>query len=192
MKTEGHGVNFLCAAKNLEHLRKFAQTDYWQKESSRMSKHLQLIRRPVRRSPEGEGGRGSPKPTSARSKRSHQGWCAARRARQAALIRRLAPWCRSTGPKTDAGRARCSMNALKHGLTSRAYRHERRRKRELMRRARQVLRLATCNLLAIRGPACGPVKYKPAFRPALQRRRMPPTHLTPIVWEVPRWPRASR
>jgi len=87
--------------------------------------------------------RAAAKPVSARSRRSHQGWSPERRARQAALIRRWAPWRRSTGPKTAAGRTRCSMNALKHGYRSQA------RIREL-RRVRYVLRLAARNIEMVR------------------------------------------
>ena len=83
------------------------------------------------------------KPISARSKRSHQGWSPERRARQAALIRRWAPWRRATGPKTDAGKARCATNALKHGYRSQA------RIRQ-MQRVRYVLRLAADNIKRVR------------------------------------------
>lgn len=38
-------------------------------------------------------------------------WTPERRARQAALIREWAPWQHSTGPVTDAGKARASRNA---------------------------------------------------------------------------------
>jgi hypothetical protein len=93
-----------------------------------MTKHLQTTVR---------------KQISARSKRSHQGWSPERRARQAALIRRWAPWRRSTGPKTEAGKTRCSMNALKHGYRSQA------RIREL-RRVRYILRLAARNIEMVR------------------------------------------
>jgi hypothetical protein len=63
------------------------------------------------------------------AKRRPKGWTAERRTRQAALIRGWRPWRRSTGPKTEAGKARCSMNALKHGCTGRDYRHDTRRVR---------------------------------------------------------------
>jgi hypothetical protein len=119
--------------------QKFAQTEYWQRESSSMTKPLQSL---------------AAKPISARSKRSHQGlprrsraakagWSPERRARQAALIRRWAPWRRATGPKTDAGKARCATNALKHGYRSQA------RIRQLQR-VRYVLRLAARNIEMLR------------------------------------------
>ena len=41
-------------------------------------------------------------------KRPSKGWSPERRARQAALIRRIKPWLRSTGPKTEAGKTRCA------------------------------------------------------------------------------------
>ena len=43
-------------------------------------------------------------------------WTAERRARQAARLRTLKPWLRSTGPRTSAGKARSACNAYKGGL----------------------------------------------------------------------------
>lgn len=43
------------------------------------------------------------------------GWTAERRQRQAALIRTWRPWARSTGPKSETGKARVSRNAFKGG-----------------------------------------------------------------------------
>ena len=43
------------------------------------------------------------------------GWTPERRARQAALIRTWRPWDRSTGPCTEAGKAKASRNAHKAG-----------------------------------------------------------------------------
>ena len=72
-------------------------------------------------------------------RRTKAGWSPERRARQAELIRNWAPWRRSTGPKTEAGKARCSKNALRHGLRSAARIHE-------LQRIRYVLRLAAENI----------------------------------------------
>ncbi len=41
------------------------------------------------------------------------GWTPERRARQAELIRQWRPWEKSTGPKTDEGKATSSRNADK-------------------------------------------------------------------------------
>ena len=71
-------------------------------------------------------------------KRHPKGWSPERRARQAALTRGWQPWRRSTGPKSEAGKARCSMNALKHGRRGRAYLHD-------ASRVRYVLRLSALN-----------------------------------------------
>lgn len=42
-------------------------------------------------------------------------WTIEQREKQRALMLRLKPWTRSTGPRADAGKARSSRNALKHG-----------------------------------------------------------------------------
>ncbi len=44
-----------------------------------------------------------------------RGWPPERRAAQAERIKALKPWLHSTGPKTQAGKARCRLNAYKHG-----------------------------------------------------------------------------
>lgn len=43
------------------------------------------------------------------------GWTPERRKRQAEIIRQWKPWEQSTGPKTEAGKEACRMNAKKHG-----------------------------------------------------------------------------
>ena len=48
------------------------------------------------------------------------GWTPERRAKQAEAIRRWKPWERSTGPKTEGGKAASSRNAFKGRLSSRA------------------------------------------------------------------------
>lgn len=46
------------------------------------------------------------------------GWTPERRAKQAAAIHRWKPWKQNPGVKTDAGKAKSKMNALKHGARS--------------------------------------------------------------------------
>jgi hypothetical protein len=53
--------------------------------------------------------------------RSAKGWTPERRARQAERIRLAQPWKHSTGPKTEAGKARVAMNGLRHGYRGRAW-----------------------------------------------------------------------
>ena len=43
-------------------------------------------------------------------------WTLERRAQQAACLRTLKPWLRSTGPRTTAGKARSARNAYKGGV----------------------------------------------------------------------------
>ncbi|PNG46568.1 hypothetical protein WDL1CHR_04884 [Variovorax sp. WDL1] len=43
------------------------------------------------------------------------GWTPERRARQAAAIRAWRPWEKSTGPRTEAGKAKVSRNADRGG-----------------------------------------------------------------------------
>lgn len=43
------------------------------------------------------------------------GWTPERRARQAALIRTWRPWEKSTGPRSEEGKARTSRNGFKGG-----------------------------------------------------------------------------
>jgi hypothetical protein len=140
--------------------RNFAQTDYWRGDSSSSAKGLQRIK-PRSSCPKGHR-RGSSE--------AAKGWTPERRARQAALIRRWAPWRRSTGPKTESGKARCARNALRHGFRSSARTHE-------LQRVRYVLRLAAQNikrlrlLIQLRRSAARPrIKYKPS-RACLPARR---------------------
>lgn len=44
-----------------------------------------------------------------------KGWSMERRQRQAELIRRWRPWERSTGPRTEVGKAVVAQNAWKGG-----------------------------------------------------------------------------
>src|SRR5262245_22927938 len=93
-----------------------------------MAKHLESVKR-----------LGS----SGQVRASHKGWSAERRARQAALIRGWQPWRRSTGPKTEAGKARSAANALKHGFRSRET-------VEKLRRVNHALQLAARNTSFLR------------------------------------------
>jgi hypothetical protein len=52
-------------------------------------------------------------------------WTPERRARQAEAIRRWRPWDQSTGPKTQAGKARVARNAYKGGHRERLRDHAR-------------------------------------------------------------------
>lgn len=45
-------------------------------------------------------------------------WTPEQRAAQAARLRALRPWERSTGPRTLEGKARSSQNALKNGMST--------------------------------------------------------------------------
>ena len=51
-------------------------------------------------------------------KRRGRTWTPEQRARQSALLRRLKPWTRSTGPRTAAGKEKSRMNALRLGFRS--------------------------------------------------------------------------
>lgn len=42
-------------------------------------------------------------------------WTAERRERQAQAIKRWQPWTRSTGPRSDAGKAKAARNSYKGG-----------------------------------------------------------------------------
>ena len=140
--------------------KKSGLTDCCKAESGSISKHLP--NRPV-----GCSSTCPPKPWRRRksegrfARRAKAGWTPERRARQAALIRNWAPWRRSTGPKTEAGKARCSKNALKHGGRSRARILE-------LQRIRRILRKVGENIRAVRlfirlRDARPRIKYKPHY-----------------------------
>lgn len=67
------------------------------------------------------------------------GWTAERRARQAELIRTWKPWARSTGPRTDEGKARTARNGFKGGGWL-ELREVRKTLNELLRKQREGLR----------------------------------------------------
>jgi hypothetical protein len=68
------------------------------------------------------------------------GWTPERRERQAALIRSWKPWTRSSGPKTEQGKATSAMNARKHGMRSRRALDEARILRALIRQCQDMAR----------------------------------------------------
>ena len=108
-----------------------------------------------------------PVSTSGGVKHRPKGWSPDRRARQAVLIRGWQPWRRSTGPKTEAGKARCAMNALKHGFRSRATIQE-------FQRVRYAIRLAARNNEILRlfiRMRDGHPDLKPSTRTCCRRRR---------------------
>ena len=118
--------------------KKSGRTDYWKSKSRKLPNRLLRT-----------------------SRRARAGWSAERRARQAELIRRWAPWRQSTGPKTQAGKTRCAQNALRHGSRSRARIQE-------LQRIRRVLRLVDRNIRTVRAfvrlrDARPRIKYKPYF-----------------------------
>jgi hypothetical protein len=77
-----------------------------------------------------------------RSKRPHKSWSPERRAKQAELIRSTKPWLKSTGPRTQKGKARAASNALKHGFRSRGFIEQVRQERQLIRDTGAIIALA--------------------------------------------------
>lgn len=74
--------------------------------------------------------------------RPKEGWSPERRARQAELIRALEPWKKSTGPRTEAGKARCAQNTLKRGYRSRAHIEKKREDRQIICDSARTIALA--------------------------------------------------
>ncbi len=119
----------------------------------------------------------SRKGLSRRSLAAKAGWSSERRARQAALIRSWAPWLRSTGPKTEAGKARCSQNALKHGYRSRATIREYQKIRYVLRLAARNIALLRVHIRARDQAARPQIKFKPWYARVLASAKpaCPPT-----------------
>ncbi|OYU22416.1 MAG: hypothetical protein CFE42_15555 [Ralstonia sp. PBBBR1] len=68
------------------------------------------------------------------------GWTPERRAKQAEAIKRWKPWSKASGPRSDAGKAASSQNALKHGLRSRGWLAYQKRINDLLRACKERLR----------------------------------------------------
>ena len=139
--------------------KKFERSEYWKQEFRNGAKRLNGCNPPASCA----RAKRRPKDLPRRSRRAKAGWTPERRARQAELIRQWAPWRHSTGPKTEAGKERCSKNALRHGGRSRAHIRE-------LQRIRYALRLAAENiskarlLIRLRESAARPrIKYKPQY-----------------------------
>src|SRR5262249_1865814 len=104
-----------------------------------------------------------------------KGWSPERRAQQAARARALKPWLHTTGPKTDAGKARSSQNALKHGQRTAARIAE-------LRKIRYALRVAAANFAAVNTLIAFakakrklvPPQLKNAMAPSIARSKLPP------------------
>lgn len=64
-----------------------------------------------------------------------KGWSIERRKAQAERCRANKPWEKSTGPQSEQGKAKSSMNAYKHGLNS-----------QTVKELRKILRLQRLHL----------------------------------------------
>lgn len=70
------------------------------------------------------------------------GWTPERKARQAERIRNWKPWERSSGPKTDEGKAASSQNAHKHGQYSAKAKEDRKLVWMFIRASKELLEVA--------------------------------------------------
>ena len=68
-----------------------------------------------------------------------KGWTPERRARQAERIRQWKPWEKSTGPRTEAGKAASNQNALVHGERSAEAVEARKQFNDVMRSSRVII-----------------------------------------------------
>jgi hypothetical protein len=103
---------------------------------------IQQLKTPDLPEPYPVGGPPVRRPPQRASGRRRKGWSPERRARQAAAIRAWQPWRKSTGPRTQAGKARSSRNALKHGSRSKATVEARREDRRILACAARNLTIA--------------------------------------------------
>jgi hypothetical protein len=67
-------------------------------------------------------------------------WTPEQRAQQAEAIRRWKPWERSTGRRTEAGKAVSASNATAHGMTGARWRSQLRELNALLRECKNRLR----------------------------------------------------
>ena len=120
---------------------------------------------------------GKLKPKSIRAARSAKGWTPERRARQAERTRLAQPWRHSTGPKTEAGKARVAMNGFRHGCRGRVWLERARRIRRAIRLCAETVLLVRALMLLPRGAA---VEAQPETStiPAWTRSARPATGFT--------------
>lgn len=147
--------------------KKSGRSDWCKPESNNISKGLSYrpvgpgSTRPPTCPPQPHGRRGKSEGRLAR--RTRAGWSPERRARQAELIRRSQPWRHSTGPRTEAGKARCAKNALRHGGRSRARILELQRIRRIFRKVDENIR-AVRLVIRLRDHPRPRIEYKRRYR----------------------------
>lgn len=95
-----------------------------------------------------------------------KGWTDERRRKAAERIRQAKPWKKSTGPRTEEGKRRSSLNAFKHGGRSRQY-HE---ITTLLQLNAAFLRLA--NELIQKGELFFKIKGRPPPPPLLSANKL--------------------
>jgi len=84
-------------------------------------------------------------------------WTEEQKQKQREAIRRWAPWTKSTGPLTEAGKRTSSQNAVKHGMYSRTWREirsylyqQRRYRRAIERQIKSLRKRKATNKLLSR------------------------------------------